>query len=73
MTERRFGSIRASFSASRVVGEVATDETVLHIVADPGQCEALQRFWRYQAAPAAPAIVEALRWIRRGFESEAAS
>ena len=65
MAHRQFGSISAVFSAGDAMGQLRADRVVLHTVATPEDIAALIAFWRAQrAAPSAPAIIEALGWIR---------
>jgi hypothetical protein len=68
MAHRQFGSISAVFSAGDGMGQLRADHLVLHTVATLEDSSALIEFWRAQrAAPSAPAIIEALGWIRERF------
>jgi hypothetical protein len=65
LAHRQFGSISAVFSAGEALGQLRADAAVLHTVATLEDVTALIDFWRAQrAAPSAPAILEALGWIR---------
>ena len=65
LAHRQFGSISAVFSAGEALGQLRADRAVLHTVATLQDIAALIAFWQAQrAAPSAPAIIEALGWIR---------
>jgi hypothetical protein len=69
LAHRQFGSISAVFSPGEAMGQLRADAAVLHTVATLEDVAALIEFWRAQrAAPSAPAILEALGWIRERFE-----
>jgi hypothetical protein len=73
LAHRQFGSISAVFSAGEALGQLHADRAVLHTVAALEDVAALIEFWRAQrAAPSAPAILEALGWIRERFEGRPA-
>jgi hypothetical protein len=73
MAHRQFGSISAVFSAGEAMGQLRADQLVLHTVATLEDVTALVEFWRAQrAAPSAPAILEALGWVRQRFEGRPA-
>jgi hypothetical protein len=73
LAHRQFGSISAVFSAGDAMGQLRADQVVLHTVATLEEVAALIAFWRAQRdAPSAPAILEALGWIRERFEGRPA-